>query len=993
MAKGSRRPIIVGPDGSLTRSGGPWRWIIAGLVLLALIVIVHNGAPLYCDWLWFREVGHTGVFSTIIATKTLLYIGFGLLFFACFYGNLLIAQRVTPHTAQRFMEDRLGPQIGRSIQRWLGWILLGISIFLSLWAGRLASESWSSWLEFTHASAFGTKDPVFGTDISFYIFQLPFLKSVWMFCLGTLIFTLIAVVLFHVANRAVETLAGFSNAPAGVRAQLLALVALLAIVQAYGTHLGGFDLLTADNGKFTGAGYADLHYRLFAIHVQTLLLVAVAITCLIPIWRGDGFRWPVMAAGAWGVALIVLGNIVPGVAQKTFVEPNEFSMEKEFIRRNIEGTRRGFNLENVTRIDDFPADQSLNAAGIAANRDTIENVRLWDHPYLYKVYSQLQTVKNYYKFEREGVDGQRTNNIDIDRYELGGRLRQVMLGAREMDTNGLPEGAQSWQNQRLAYTHGYGVVMSPVNKTIQGLPDYFLSGIPVTTAPSAPEIRVTEPRIYYGQIEHSYIFADTEQPEFDYPSTGSGKAGGDAQDHTVRYQGKGGIPIGNSALARWAFSLHLGDANILLTRSFTPATRLLFRRDIRDRIQTVAPFVQQDGDPYMVVDPDTGRMIWVVDCYTMSDQFPYSTPQKMDVNSASYIAANYIRNSIKATVDAYDGTIHLYVSDPNDPIARTYSRIYPGLLQPLDSMPAGMRSHIRYPEDLFRLQRAVYAAYHVDDPRIFYFREDSWAIPTEPNGDPNAQKDGSAPRDMEPYYVIMRLPEVPSESPKSGSQPHVGKSNTEEFLLMSPLAPAKREAQNILGWMCARCDAEHYGELVLYRFPQQVSVNGPSQVIAFVNNDPNISQRLTPMRLGGSNATFGNLLVIPVEKSLLYVAPLYVESTSGATSLPKLQKVVVAFGDRVAMEDTLQAALADLFPPGNVSKETPPASRPGIQTPPSAGGNSTVSPQIRATIQRLTAQYEGARQKLKGGDLAGYAAAMKDVEKTLDALRRQAAEK
>ncbi len=995
MAKGSRKPIIVGSDGSPTKPTGPWRLVIPALILFALFELVHNGAPLYCNWLWFREVGFPGVFTTTIAAKTGLYVGFGLLFFLCFYGNLTIAQRATPNTALRAMMGRFGPQVGLALQRWTGWILFGIAAFFSLWAGRLASESWSAWLEFTHPTAFGVKDPVFGTDVSFYVFQLPFLHSLWAFCMGTLILTLIAVVLLHFGNRAVETLTGLPTAPPAVRAQLLILVALLALTQAFGTHLGSYDLLTSDNGKFTGAGYADLHYRLFAIRVQTVLLVTVALTCFLPIWRGSGFRWPAFAAGGWLAALLILGNVVPGVAQKTFVEPNEFSMEQEFIRRNIEFTRRGFNLQGVQRINDFPADESLDAAGIAANRDTLDNVRLWDHPYLYKVYSQLETVKNYYKFEREGVNGQRTNNIDIDRYTIGGKLRQVMLGTREMDTSGLPEFAQSWQNQRLAYTHGYGVVMSPVNKTVQGLPDYFLSGIPVTTSPSSPEIRVTEPRIYYGQIEHSYVFADSEQPEFDYPSTGSGKAGGDAQDKTVRYQGKGGIPIGNSALARWAFSLNLGDPNILLTRSFTPATRLLYRRDIRDRIQTVAPFVQQDGDPYMVVDPDTGRMVWVVDCYTLSDQYPYSTPQKMDVNSASYIATNYIRNSVKATVDAYDGTIHLYISDANDPIARTYSRIYPGLLQPLNQMPAGLRAHIRYPEDLFRLQRAVYAAYHVDNPRIFYFREDSWAIPTEPNGDPSAVKEGNAPRDMEPYYVIMRLPETPADLAASGgkmARTPAGKLNAEEFLLMSPLAPAKREAQNILGWMCARCDADHYGELVLYRFPQQVSVNGPSQVIAFVNNDPSISQRLTPLRLGGSNASFGNLLVIPVEKSLLYIAPLYVESTSGATSLPKLQKVVVAFGDRVAMEDTLQAALADLFPAGSPAKETPPASRSGTQPPP-AGGGSAVSPQIRATVQRLAAQYESARQRLKGGDLAGYAAAMKDVEKTLDTLRREAAEK
>jgi uncharacterized membrane protein (UPF0182 family) len=396
--------------------------------------------------------------------------------------------------------------------------------------------------------------------------------------------------------------------------------------------------------------------------------------------------------------------------------------------------------------------------------------------------------------------------------------------------------------------------------------------------------------------------------------------------------------------------------------------------------------VQQDGDPYMVVDPDNGRLVWIVDCYTLSDQYPYSTPQRMDVNGETFIAPNYVRNSIKATVDAFDGTVSLYLADPKDPIAQTYSRIFPGLLQPIDRLSPAMRAHLRYPEDLFRLQRAVYAAYHVDDARIFYFREDSWAIPTEPNADPNARQEGSAPQQMEPYYVIMRLPDV-----GSGRLPG-GRPNSEEFLLMSPLAPAKREAQNILGWMCARCDPGHYGELVLYRFPQQVSVNGPSQVIAYVNNDPNISPRLTPLRLGGSTATFGNLLVIPVEKSLLYVAPLYVESTSGATSLPKLQKVIVAFGDRVAMEDTLPAALADLFPPG-AGAPAPTAPPAGAQPPVAAGPPSAVPVDVRATVQRLAGQYDAARQRLKSGDLAGYAEAMKEVERSLDTLRRQAGAK
>ena len=984
MAKRDR-PVIILPGDDDNESGPRpnFRRVFLALgMLLIIFVLYHDAVPLYTDWLWFQEVGYSGVFTTTILAKTALFFTFGLVFFALFYGNARLARRMAPEQADRFLMERFGPEWGSSVQRAVDWIILGGSVFLSLWAGRLAADNWTQWLEFRNAMPFHRVDPVFGNDIGFYVFRLPFLNSVVTFALGALIITLIAVIVIHVADTAIDSFAGLPDVKGGVRAQLLALIASLALVQAVATRLDAYDLLFKDNGIFTGAGYSDLHFRLPGLNVQVVLLVLTAVACLLTLRKGPGFRWPLVAACSWLGVMLILGNVVPGIVQKTVVEPNQFTQEQEYLKRNIAFSRQGFGLENVRRVDNFPADNSLTAAALQANRDTLDNVRLWDYEYLGKVYSQLQTIKPYYKFEQIAVGDTHPYNIDIDRYVIGGKVRQVMLAAREMDTDALPAAAQTWQNQRLGYTHGYGLTMSPVNRITEGNPDYFLSGLPVTASAQAPELQVSQPDIYYGMLAHDYVFTDAAQQEFDYPATENASVAG-SQDRYNNYRGKGGIRIGNSELRKTAFSIRFGDANVLLAKNFTENTRVLFHRDIRDRLQTIAPFIQQDADPYLIVNPDDGRLVWMIDCYTMSDKYPYATAQEMQVNPVTFVAPNYIRNSVKATVDAYDGTVKLYLADPKDPVALTYSSIFPGLLRPLTEMPKGLRAHLRYPEDLFRLQRSVYASYHVDDPRVFYLKEDAWAIPLEPNADqtavvkrPDPTMDPSAPiinsqKRMEPYYVIMRLPEAPQ--------------GQTEFLLMSPLSPINREAQNILGWMCARCDPDHYGELVLYRFPQSASVAGPSQIVQLINSDRVISPQLSLLRQGGSTANLGNILVIPVEKSLLYIAPLYVEASSQTTKLPQLQKVIVAFGGRAVMEDTLDRALAALFPGGDAAPNPP--DNPDRTAPPT-GPPSNIPVAVRSLIERASAQYDAAQTKLAARDLVGYATAMKEFEKTLADLRR-----
>ncbi len=978
------------------------RWIILAALLFAAFLVVHNAVPLYTDFLWFKEVGYTNVFTTTIAAKLTMFGLFGAVFFGLLYGNVFYARRLAKNQGDRLLMERFGPQWGGLLQRGLGWILLLTAGFIALWAGRLGADQWANWLEFTRGVPFHAADPVFHNDIGFYVFRLPFLNFVYGFLLTTVLLTLAAVVAVHVADKAIESFAGLPDVRPGARGQVLLLAATAAIIQAWGTFLSRYDLLFNENGAFVGAGYADLHYRLFALNAQVVLLLITAALCLAAVAKFLLAKWAVGGAIVWAAALILLGNIVPSLLQKAVVAPNEFALESEFIGRNIAATRQGFGLTNVRNVDGFPADESLNAAGLRANADTLDNIRLWDYDYLAKVYAQTDTVKTYYKFAQLNLDGSQSQNMDIDRYVINGKMRQVMLGAREMDSAALPGAAQTWQNRRLSYTHGYGLAMSPVNAVTDGLPNYFLQGFPpqaqgearssaATLSPEDtqhptpdtrhPSLQVTRPEIYFGQLTQDYVFVNTTQDEFDYPATDAAGGAGGLKDHYAKYAGKGGIPIGDSEIAKLAFSLRLGDANILLSRNFKPETRVLIRRDIRERIQTVAPFVQQDRDPYLVAQDD-GKLVWIVDCYTLSDHFPYSTPRTIAVGPMSDIAPNYIRNSVKATVDAYNGAVNLYIADANDPIAQTYARIFPGLLKPIAQLPKGLNAHLRYPEDLFRLQRSVYAAYHVDDPRVFYLKEDAWSIPTEPNAtdtppNPAAGDPGTAAAQMEPYYVMMRLPQQGMPA---------GEIAREEFLLMSPLSPIKREDKNILGWMCARCDPEHYGELALYRFPQNASVNGPTQIISLINSDKTISPQLSLLRQGGSKANFGNVIVIPLGNSLLYVAPLYIESTSA--NLPQLQKVVVALGSRVAMENTLDLALARLFPGyGDGSTPDSPAAPNGGNALTGAAAAQS-APTVRALIERASAQYNDGQQKLRGGDFAGYGAASKALEATLNALRR-----
>ncbi len=994
-------------------------WVQALVFLLLLLVVFGiNIAFFYTDLLWYREVGYESVLWKMLGTRLLLFLVFGAASFALAYINLRLAERFSPpiginipgegpEGGDVFLFDREGrprraPRVNgrvvrtlsdmrRILQAVLGLGALGFAIV----SGLTASGQWDSFLLFRNATAFGDAsspvvDPLFNKDIGFYVFTLPFLRYVQSWVMVVLLLVGAAVAVVYVFQRGIDTAAGRTFVAPHVRAHLSAIAALALLTQAFGYWLDRFELLQAGGHIFTGAGYTDVHARLPMLNVLVVVTLLAALAVLVNI-RQRAIRLPLTALGLWLVAS-VLGVIIPGSVQATRVRPNETNLEAPYIRHAIKATRAAYNIDKV-QVREFPVEQNLTTADLARNQATLRNIRLWDYEPLLETYPQQQVLRQYYAFP----------DVDVDRYRFGGGVgyRQVWLAAREIAPERLDARAQTWINQRLRYTHGFGVVMSPVNAfTDEGLPTFYLKNIP--TESSVPGLTLTEPRIYYGQhaARASYVVVGTRQPEFDYPSdnagggSGSGNGGGDREN---AYRGKGGVPL--RGLAKLAFAWRFRDPTLLLTGTLTADSRLLFARRISDRVQRVAPFLRLDADPYPVISPN-GRVVWMLDAYTTTDAYPYSAINGVRDARGMPLRLNYIRNSVKATVDAYDGTITLYAADDKDPILRTYRRIFPVLVKPMDQMPEGLRAHIRYPENLFEIQRRVLADYHVTEPQRFYSRDDSWDIA-------RAQSDmeeggaafvpGAGTGVVAPYYVIMRLPE----------------EQNEEFLLLSPFTPRNR--QNMISLLAARCDPgaggttnDRYGELILYRFPPNRTVFGPQQINSLIQQDSRISPQLTLWNQQGSRVLRGNMLVVPIEKSLLYVQPLYLRAKTAAegvlspvqglpmesaassgqgAGIPALTRVIAAFENRVVMEGTLEEALRSLFAgrPGapaapNVAASGAPESRP----PAGVAGTER-----DALIERAGAQYERADAALKRGDFAAYGQEIKALGETLRQLRAQ----
>jgi uncharacterized membrane protein (UPF0182 family) len=894
------------------------------VLLVALVVglgVVGQVVPFYTDWLWFGEVGYTNVFWTMLSLRGALFAAVAAAVMIFLWANLTLAARTAAPDVLWELEDQLGLPgrvvIEPLIQRFLPVVITLIAVI----SGLRASTHWQTWLAYVNAQPFRVVDPVFGHDLSVFVFQLPLWRLFHGWAQALVAGTMLLMLVLYVLQRSLVLTTRGPRLAAGARTHLLLLGAALLTLRGVGFWLERYEVVFSSRGVVFGASYTDVYASLPVLFALTVLAGIAGLTCAVQVTR-PGLRFVggglVLLVLVWVVGL----GIYPALLQTYRVKPNELAFERPFIEHNIRMTRQAYGLDRIEE-KEFPADETLDAAALTRNEATIKNIRLWDYRPLLRTFAQLQEIRTYYKF----VD------VDNDRYRINGDYRQLMLSPRELSYQHL-QGGRNWINEHLTYTHGYGVVVGPVNRvTNEGLPEFFVKDIPPQSTDGFPII--TRPEIYYGELANEYVLVRTRSQELDYPR-------GDQNVYT-RYQGRGGIPI-SSWLRRLAFAARFGELKIILSDDLTPESRILMHRTVGDRIQRIAPFFRFDRDPYLVV-TDDGRLIWMLDGYTGTDRYPYSDPVRG--------LGNYMRNSVKATLDAYHGTVTFYLADATDPIVQTYARGFPGLLLPIEQMPEDLQRHIRYPEDFFAIQARKHATYHMLDPQVFYNREDLWAIPR--------RTVEGRDREMEPYYTIMRLPE----------------ERQEEFILLTLFNPSRRD--NMIAWLAARSDPPNYGRLIVYNFPKQKLVYGPRQIDARIDQDPVISQQLALWNQRGSTVIRGSLLAIPIDQSLIYVQPLYLAAAEQG-ALPELRRVIVAHGNLIAMEPTLEQSLARIF--GGRPPALPPSAPPRVAGPRSAVPEAGE----RTAAQRALDIYQRATEALRRGDWAAYGAEQKRLEDTLREL-------
>lgn len=888
--------------------------VLTYVLVIAGFSFFNKTIGLITDYAWFKELDLTSVFKVSFVSMWGWGLLAGLLAAAAMLLNLKWARRNARHVI--ILSENEQDLIGFPASQWRHLsrpLLMSGSLIAAFLVASWAGSEWETILKFLNATPFGHADPIFNKDIGFYVFSLPFYNAVSQFLRSVVILcALLTAATYIIEGALVVTNRGIKMAES-VKNHLVLLAGVLCLLVAVYFQLNIYNLLQMERTVAPGPGYADLHAYLPILRLLPFVAVASALLCWMGLFQRNA-RW---AMG--GVALLVLGsvgaNVARGITQRLFVAPNEIVKETPYIKHAIEYTRKAYGIDHIQELE-FDPNENLSQQGLRRNAATINNIRLWDHAPLLRTYSQLQEIRTYYEFM----------DVDNDRYKINGELRQVMLSPRELNPDSLP--SRIWINEHLTYTHGYGLTLGPVNKiSPEGLPEFFIKDIP----PQATDgFRVTRPEIYFGEAGGSYVIVNTKSKEFDYPS-------GDENIYT-QYAGSGGVPV-SGLIRKLLFALRFKEPKILLSSDFTPESKILYFRNIQERLRKAAPFLRFDQDPYLVISKE-GRLFWMVDAYTVTDQYPYSASLRG--------VGNYIRNSVKAVVDAYHGSVDLYVADESDPIIQTYRKIFPNVLKTIDKMPEDLREHIRYPQDLFSIQAYMYATYHMTDPQVFYNKEDLWKIPERTAG-------GTSKQRMEPYYTVTKLASI---------------GEKEEFILMAPFTPARKE--NMIAWLAARCDAPNYGKLLVYNFPKQKLVYGPQQIDSRINQDAVISQQLTLWNQGGSQVIRGSLLVIPVESSLLYVQPLYLEAARGG--LPELKRVIVAYGNAIVMEETLEDALQRIFS-GRVE-----GSKISIASPAAAGDN------IRSLSRQAQTHFERAQQRLRQDDWAGYGAEMNEVKTLLKKL-------
>lgn len=886
----------------LNRRALPIVLLALALVLLAL---ASNGSRLYADWLWFREIGYVRVFATELSTRAVLFLGIFTLAFAFLAGNVRYAQRgVVPYPLRIRLSPELPPvQVPSTVQR----LALPAAAVLAFVLGAGASRAWLAAQQFVHRLPFGVTDPIFGRDIGYYVFTLPAL-AMGVGMLLTLVVTalLLTVSLYVLRGDLVVQPRVRLEKSAGVH--LAALIALLFTTIALRLWFVNIpELLYSTTGPLLGASYTDLHARLPALRVLAVgALIAAGLT-IYGALRQRLALFAVPSAAALGLLAVIGLWLVPLAVQQLIVAPTELTREAPQLENHLAATREAWGLDDV-RVLRISSDAQLTLADIAENRETIDNVRLWDHEPLLQTFGQLQEIRTYYDFV----------TVDDDRYWIDGDYRQVLLSPRELNSSSLP--TRTFINEHLTFTHGMGVTLAPVNQvTPPGLPDLFIKDLPPV---SNVGLVVERPQIYFGELTEGYVVVNTRRQEFDYPA-------GDENVFT-EYAGRGGVRVGNLA-RRLMLASYFGSLTMLLSQDITNDSRVLYHRDIAARARRALPFLYFDRDPYLVIDA-AGELKWILDAYTLTSRYPYA--QRLP-NGTSYM-----RNSVKVVIDAYDGTVTAYIADPNEAIVRVYDRIFPGIFQPLDALPADLRQHLRYPEDLYRVQANLYQVYHMDEAETFYHREDQWQIPTLGRGEQSEQF---------MRRIIMRLPH----------------EQDAEFIFMTQFTPARRD--NLAAWMVARSDGDNYGELIVYEFPRQSLVYGPQQVVNRINQDTYVARQITLWDQAGSEVVRGELLVLPIAEALIYVQPIYLRAEGGR--IPELKQVVVAYENQVVMEETLDGALEVVFgarPPGPI-EGLEPTPEPGVSIAPPALGTPDTTPGDDAAeqLRLMQEQYERALAEIE----------------------------
>ncbi len=925
------------------------------LIPTIFVIVIGFGwlSSYYTDWLWFSSLNFQDVFWTTLKARFLSGAFYGLIAAVVIGINLYYVGRFTRFALEADASLYEGEMPGASLLRSnTGYLLIAAVLVLIM--GNVGSSQWPTVLRYWYGGSFGTSDPIFGRDVGFYVFALPFYQFTVGFLIGTVIVSALASGVIYMATGGIRLQERIQLMPRPV-AHLSALVGLFLLFSAINYYLKIYGLLYSQGNVAFGAGFVDVNVQRWIYWLLIIAFVATGIMLLRNIKIREA-RPLLIGVGVFLVGTIGLGSIPGAIVQKLIVDPTELQREGPYIENNIEFTRKAYALDRILE-QPFEASENLTAADIAANPLTIRNVRIWDERPMVQTYQQIQEIRPYYVF----------SGIDVDRYTIDGVYQQVMLSGRELDTNRLPVQARNWVNETLQYTHGYGVAMSPVTHVSpEGLPAFMIKDIPPVS--DAAELQISRPEIYYGERTYGNVVVKTSADEFDYP-----RRDGNA---FTSYEGKGGVPMG-SFIKRLAFTIRMMDPNLLLSSYTLSESKIMFHRQIAQRAREIAPFLFFDSDPYLVI--SEGRLYWILDAYTTTNMYPYS--KRMGRSQI-----NYIRNAVKVVMDAYHGSVTFYQAE-DEPIIAAYAAMFPTLFKSINTMPADLRAHVRYPVDLFRIQATMYREYHMQEAQVFYNQEDLWEIPNEIYG----QNDRTQP--MEPYYIIVKLP---------GEQ-------REEFLLLVPFTPAKKD--NMIGWLAARCDGENYGDLLVYTLPKEKLIYGPMQLEARIDQQPDISSQLTLWGQGGSEVIRGNLLAIPIETSFLYVEPIYLQARQESeqfqqqgfegegggqpqqgqmprqlqqsTAIPELKQVIVAFGGQVIMRDTFEDALNDLF--GTDAGKTLDSSS---ETPAATTSEQPTERTAANLASEADMQFQRVRESLQKWDWTTAGEAMKQLEQSILELKK-----